>query len=246
MKNVFASSTICCSAIFALVLAGGTLSPVAIAEDGATATADAGSVVELFDGKGLSGWAGRDDLWSVEDGQIVGRTTDEDPIGGNTFLVYEAEKFDNFELTAEFKIESGNSGIQYRSRVVDPAEFVVSGYQADIDHGNKFAGILYEEKARGILALRGEKVTIGADGKKAKESFGDAVKLGQGIHPGQWNDFRVVADENHLQHFINGTLTSEVIDQQSDKAAKSGIIALQLHKGPAMTVRFKNLKIRKL
>ncbi|TWU57075.1 hypothetical protein Poly51_29960 [Rubripirellula tenax] len=211
-----------------------------------TATAQSADTVVLYAGGDLAGWVGRDDLWSAEDGQIVGRTTDEKPIDGNTFLIYEKEEFGNFELTAEFKIEGGNSGIQYRSRVIDEDKFVVSGYQADIDDANKFAGILYEEKARGILALRGETVTIGADGEKTKVRFGDAEKLGNGIHPGKWNDFRVVAAGNHLQHFINGAMTSEVIDEQSDKAAKSGIIALQLHKGPAMTVRFKNIKIRKL
>jgi hypothetical protein len=216
----------------------------AMAEESAVASGS--DTVVLFDGKTLSGWVGRDDLWSAEDGQIVGRTTEDAPIDGNTFLIFDGQEFENFELTAEFKIESGNSGIQYRSRVVDPEKFVVSGYQADIDDANKFAGILYEEKARGILALRGETVTIGADGEKSKVRFGDAEKLGMGIHPGKWNDFRVVADGNHLKHFINGAMTAEVIDEQSDKAAKSGIIALQLHRGPAMTVRFKNIQVRKL
>lgn len=215
-----------------------------VAED--VAVAAGSDTVVLFDGKTLDGWVGREDLWAAEDGQIVGRTTDEMPIDGNTFLIFDGEEFENFELTAEFKIEGGNSGIQYRSRVIDADKFVVSGYQADIDDANKFAGILYEEKARGILALRGETITIGSDGKKSKVRFGDAEKLGMGIHPGKWNDFRVVADGNHLQHFINGGMTAEVIDEQSDKAAKSGIIALQLHRGPAMTVRFKNLKVRKL
>ncbi len=214
-----------------------------VAEETAVVATDS---VVLFDGKTLDGWAGREGLWSAEDGQIVGRTTDEDPIDGNTFLIYDGEEFGDFELTAEFKIEGGNSGIQYRSRVIDADKHVVSGYQADIDDANKFAGILYEEKARGILALRGETVTIGADGEMSKVRFGNAEKLGLGIHPGKWNDFRVVAEGNHLKHFINGTLTAEVIDEQSEKAATSGIIALQLHKGPAMTVRFKNLKVRKL
>ncbi|MDB4331771.1 DUF1080 domain-containing protein, partial [bacterium] len=63
---------------------------------------------------------------------------------------------------------------------------------------------------------------------------------------GEWNDFRVVADGNHLQHFINGTLTAEVIDNQSEKAATNGVIALQIHQGPPMVVRFKNIKIRKI
>ena len=203
-------------------------------------------VTVLYGGGDLTGWAGREDLWSAENGEIVGRTTDEKPIDGNTFLVWQGDLPGNFELTAQFKIEGGNSGIQYRSKVIDEEKFVVSGYQADIDFTNKFAGILYEEKGRGILAQRGETVTIDADGEKAKVRFGDTTKLAAGIHPGKWNDFRVVADGNHLQHFINETMTAEVIDEQIDKAATNGVIALQIHRGPAMVVRFKNIKIRKL
>jgi hypothetical protein len=203
-------------------------------------------VVVLYGGGDLTGWAGRTDLWSAENGEIVGRTTDEKPIDGNTFLVWQGTPPESFELTAQFKIEGGNSGIQYRSKVVDEAKYVVSGYQADIDFGNQFAGILYEEKGRGILARRGERVTIDATGKKNATRFGDEAALAAGIHPGQWNDFRVVADGNHLQHFINETMTAEVIDGQTEKAATSGVIALQIHQGPAMTVRFKNIKLRKL
>lgn len=203
-------------------------------------------VTVLFDGGDLSGWEGRADLWTAENGEIVGRTTAEKPIQGNTFLIWKGGQPDNFELTAQFKIESGNSGIQYRSRIVNEKDFVVGGYQADIDFGNTFAGILYEEKGRGILARRGQKVTIGEDGKKAPTKFGDEAGLAKVIHPGEWNDFRVVADGNHLQHFINGTLTAEVIDNQSEKAATNGVIALQIHQGPPMVVRFKNIKIRKI
>lgn len=203
-------------------------------------------VTILYGGGDLSGWEGRADLWSAENGEIVGRTSDENPIDGNTFLIWKGGQPDNFELTAQFKIEGGNSGIQYRSKVIDEEKFVVGGYQADIDYANKFAGILYEEKGRGILAQRGQKVTIGADGKKTAVQFGDTDKLAEGIHPGQWNDFRVVANGNHLQHFINETMTAEVIDEQSEKAATSGVIALQIHRGPAMVVRFKNIKLREL
>lgn len=200
----------------------------------------------LFNGKTLEGWEGREDLWSVEDGQIVGRTSDDDPIAQNTFLVYRGGEVGDFELNLRFKIESGNSGVQYRSRVIDEEKFVVGGYQADIDFGNKFAGILYEEKGRGILATRGQKVTIESDGTPIKSQFADAIALGKGIHPGQWNDFRVVAKGNVLQHYINGTMTAEVIDEQPEKAAERGVIALQLHRGPAMVVRFKDIALSEL
>ena len=130
--------------------------------------------------------------------------------------------------------------------MINEDKFVVGGYQADIDFTNKFAGILYEEKGRGILARRGESVTVGEDGKKSKTQFGEEAELANGIHPGQWNDYRVVANGNHLQHFINDALVSELIDEQTSKAAKNGVVALQVHRGPPMVVRFKNIQVRKL
>jgi len=79
----------------------------------------------LFNGKDLAGWKGLD-FWSVKDGAITGQTTKEHPTKGNTFLVWEGEVAD-FELTLQYKIvdldgkseKFGNSGIQYRSKVVD-------------------------------------------------------------------------------------------------------------------------------
>lgn len=203
-------------------------------------------VTVLYDGGDLSGWKGRADLWSAENGEIVGRTVKGKPIRGNTFLIWQGGQPDNFELTAQFKIEGGNSGIQYRSKVVDEENYVVGGYQADIDFGNRYAGILYEEKGRGILAERGQKVTIASTGNKSVDKFADSAELGKAIRPGEWNDFRVVADGNHLQHFINDTKTMELIDQQTERAATSGVIALQLHAGPPMTVRFRNIQVRAL
>ena len=211
------------------------------AQDDASSPGKHSESVSLFNGKDLSGWIGRDDLWSAEDGQIVGRTTAEDPLKQNTFLIYTESKPDDFELTLQFKIENTNSGIQYRSKILDKDKFIVGGYQADIDFTNRYSGILYEERGRGILAERGESVTIGKDGKKTRQRFADAGKLGNGIHPNQWNDYRIVAKGNHLQHFINETMTAEVIDNQSDKAAEKGVIAFQLHRGEPMVVRFKNI-----
>ena len=208
------------------------------------AEAPLGEAKSLFNGKSLDGWRGRSDLWSVADGAIVGTTTDEKPIQENTFLIYDGELPSDFELQAQFMILGGNSGIQYRSRVIDEDKFVVSGYQADIDDALKFAGINYEEKGRGILALRGERTTIAADGTKTKEVFGDAGKIGEVIRAGEWNDYRIVANGNRLQHYINNPLTSEVIDGQTEKAASDGVIALQLHRGPAMVVKYKALQIR--
>src|SRR4051812_12098624 len=151
---------------FAILLVLGLCS-ITRAEEGFT---------DLFNGKDLTGWSGDAKLWSVKDGCIVGETTAENPIKHNTFLIYKDE-FGDFELRLSFKISAHNSGVQYRSKQSD--DFVCSGYQADIDFANKYAGILYEEKLRGILALRGQKITIDASGKKnVTGSLGTEEELG--------------------------------------------------------------------
>src|SRR6056297_1344802 len=200
----------------------------------------------IFDGETLSGWAGREDLWSVEDGAITGRTTAENKITRNTFLVFQEDKPGDFELRLQFKIQGGNSGIQYRSRVIDEKEFVVGGYQADIDAALQFAGINYEEQGRGILALRGQRVTMRPGNSKEVESFGDAAEIGKVIKSGEWNTYRIVAKGNRLQHYINDTLTVEVIDEDAEKRRADGVIAFQLHVGPPMVVQFKDIRIKQL
>ncbi len=191
----------------------------------------------------LDGWDGNPKFWSVEDGTITGRTTTDNPTKGNTFLIWREAPVDDFVLRLKYKIVGGNSGIQYRSREVDP--WVVSGYQGDFEAGDTFSGILYEEKARGILALRGQKVTINADGSKEAEQVTDSKELQGGIKKEDWNDYEIIAQGNHLIHKINGQVTAEVIDNQKDKAAESGILALQLHAGPPMTVQFKDVRLKR-
>jgi hypothetical protein len=190
---------------------------------------------KLFNGKDLKGWEGNPALWSVQDGTITGKTTKENPTKGNTFLIYTNGEVSDFELTLSYKIVGGNSGIQYRSKVIDPKNWVVGGYQADFEAGKTFSGILYEERGRGILANRGQKTVIkDADGKHKVEvvgSLGKSDEIQAKIKNEEWNDYRVVAKGNHFQHFINGVQTVDVVDEQPS-AAKSGILALQLHAGP--------------
>ncbi|SVE37555.1 uncharacterized protein METZ01_LOCUS490409, partial [marine metagenome] len=71
----------------------------------------------LFDGKTLDGWNGDPKFWKVADGAIVGQTTKETPTRGNTFIIWKGGVLKDFDLTLDFKIEGGNSGIQYRSFV---------------------------------------------------------------------------------------------------------------------------------
>lgn len=225
-----------------------------------TARADEGK--PLFNGKDLSGWKGFPELWSVKDGCITGQTK-ADPsnpgkstLKGNTFLIWEGEVGD-FELTLKYKITDkdgagagfGNSGVQYRSKVVNPEGFVVSGYQADFEIGKTYSGILYEEKGRNILAKRGEKVVVrpGADPKKPKlevtGQVGDSAEIQANIKQADWNEYKIVAKGNHLQHFINGRQTVDVTDETAE-GAKKGVLALQIHAGAPFTVQFKDIVLK--
>jgi hypothetical protein len=198
---------------------------------------------QLFNGKDLSGWEGNPKVWSVEEGAIVGRTTAEAPIDHNTFLIWRAGDVGDFRLKLEYKIEGGNSGIQYRSTVVDPAGWVVAGYQADIDSGETYSGILYEEKERGILCKRGERVTIDKQGKPQAETVADAAQLQSHVRTDDWNEYVIEAIGPRLRHFINGQLMSETVDEADGERAESGVLALQVHQGPPMTVRFRNISL---
>lgn len=207
----------------------------------------------MFNGKDLAGWEGAPELWSVKDGAIVGQTTKENPAKENTFLVWKDGKPSDFEMRCKFRIKANNdvgfanSGVQFRSRIVKPSYWVVAGYQADMEAGPHYTGGLYEEKARGILASRGEKVVMHADGKKeVVGKLGDSMALENEIHKGEWNDYDIIAKGNHIQLFINDKQMVDFVDEQTEKAATSGIIALQLHQGPAMTVEFKDLQIKDL
>ncbi len=211
----------------------------------AAARAEDAGFVPIFNGTDLAGWEGLPEFWSVKDGTIVGETTAERPTKGNTFLIWRQGDVDDFELKLQYRISGGNSGIQYRSK--DLGEFVVGGYQADFETGQKFSGILYEERGRGILALRGERMKIAADGTKTPgEPIGTADDLQKAIKPGEWNEYRIVAQGPKLQHFINGQLMSETVDEQEGKRAAEGILALQLHAGPPMKAEFKEIRIKRL
>jgi len=203
--------------------------------------------VSIFDGTSLAGWEGRPEFWRVEDGAIVGETTAEKPTKGNTFLIWRDGLVDDFELRVRFRLQApkGNSGIQYRSK--DYGDFVVGGYQADFEGGPTYSGIVYEERGRGILAQRGQRVKIAADGTKtAGEPIGPSADLQKAIKPGEWNEYRIVAKGPLLQHFINDQLMSELVDEQTGKRATQGVLALQLHAGPPMKVEFKDIGLKRL
>jgi hypothetical protein len=185
-----------------------------------SASADDAGFTPLFNGKDLTGWVTPDDkaLFSVEDGQIVGRT--QGNLKHNEFLATD-RPYKNFHLKAKVKYKNGNSGIQVRS--VRKPDGVVSGPQADIAEG--YWGLLYEERGRGILER------YPADKAKAL------------VRDGDWNDMEVIFEGDHMIILLNGT---KVIDRTDAEFSPDGIIALQVHVGPPMEVRFKDLMIREL
>ena len=208
----------------------------------------------LFNGQNLDGWkpwAGDEGFWRIEEGAITGESTAEKPLGHNTFLAWDNAEVDDFELRLQFKLTGdmakANSGIQFRGQQ-NPDGHVV-GYQADIDLAGQWAGALYDEAGRGPLATRGSKVTIAADGKKT-ETGSD---LPTSVKPGEWHEYSITAQGNHITLKIDGKVTAELFDDQKDpagdankQAERIGMLALQMHSGPPQKVQFKNIRIKRL
>ena len=168
----------------------------------------------LFNGKDLTGWTGDRALWSVENGEIVGRTSG---LERNAFLVSSLAAA-NFRLTLEVKLvrNEGNSGVQFRSEAIDRGGDV-KGYQADVGPG--WWGKLYEEHGRGVISDR------------TGESF---------VKPGEWNTYEIAAVGSRIRTKINGQVCADLADLSG---AKRGVFALQLHSGGPTEVRFRNLKL---
>lgn len=170
----------------------------------------------LFNGVDLSGWSGDERLWSVDGGQIVGRSSG---LQHNAFLISDLAA-ENFRLSLEVKLvrDVGNSGIQFRSRAMAGGD--VAGYQADIGPG--WWGKLYEEHGRGVLA---------------------APSAAAPVRPGRWNRYTIVAQGDRIQTWINGQPCVDITDPQG---ARSGIFALQIHSGESTEVRFRQLQLQVL
>ncbi len=211
-----------------------------------TAQHSKGKFRKIFDGKSLKGWKGDEAYWKVENGTIVGELTPAKELKSNTFLIYEKELGD-FELIADFKITSaGNSGINYRSEMVENIPFALKGYQADIDGNNTYTGQNYEERGRGFLAKRGENAVLEEDKEpNIVSSVGDSDALKKLIKAEDWNNIHIIAKGNKLRHYINGVLMSETTDNDQVKRKSSGLLGLQLHVGPPMKVEYKNISLKK-
>jgi Domain of Unknown Function (DUF1080) len=229
--------------------------------------------ISLFDGKTLTNWDGSADVWHVEDGAIVGTSSDEHP-SGTTNIIYKGGEFSNFRLRLEMKLEGtgANGGVQYRSRMVAPherptppnatpevkarmeqqkqrARWNMAGYQADFDYNNHYTGQLYEQSSpRGIITYRGQVVDAEGNGARPRliGSVGDIDDLKQYIHPGEWNQVEIIADGHTLTHIINGHVMSVTVDTDPKMMAATGLIALEIEGGGTLKISHRNIYLKRL
>jgi hypothetical protein len=203
---------------------------------------------QIFDGSTMKGWDGDPTFWRVEGGALVGETTAEKALKINQFVIWRGGEPKDFDLKVEFRINSTNSGIQYRSvELPDVGKWVLKGYQADIDFENRYTGQLYEERGRGFLALRGQTTFIGDPQTKrilGTLESGDALKAF--IKVNDWNQFQVIARGSTLVHIMNGHVMAVAIDDDAKGRALGGLIGFQIHMGQPMKAEFRNIWLKKL
>ena len=247
-------------ALTALVIITGALSMIrppepARAADGEERPAkarDAETGFEpIFDGKTLDGWRAPDmRFWRVEDGAITGEVTADRKPPENVFLVWQGGKVADFELRFRFRISAGasNSGMQFRSEVKERG--LVHGYQADISGDGRWTGGIFDEYGpRGSLAARGERSRFDAAGDKTVTKLlpdgGDPLAGDKTPAPGQWHDYHLRAEGEHVVLTINGVVTAELFDGDRARQRLSGVLAVPVI--PAeMKVQYKDLRLKRL
>jgi hypothetical protein len=178
------------------------------------------SQTSLFNGKDLSGWKVHGtEKWFVENGELVCESGSDKQYG---YLASDGD-FKDFELTLEFKQESnGNSGVFFHSSLEGTK---ITGWQAEVAPLNKHTGGIYESYGRGWL--------IKPDPSKEKH-----------LKENDWNTMRVRVKGDNVTTWLNGqemiTLTDEKI------GASHGKVALQIHDGGGVRVRWRNIRIQEL
>ncbi|MEX0936397.1 MAG: DUF1080 domain-containing protein [Pirellulales bacterium] len=183
--------------------------------------------IPLFDGRTFTGWEGdTKTTWRIENGALVAGTLDT-PQPRNEFLAT-ARAYRDFELRLKWKLEGDrqkvNGGIQFRSRRI-PGNHEMIGYQADL--GSDVDGALYDESRRNRFLAR---------------PTDDVVK--RAIKPtGEWNDYVIRAEGTRIQIWLNGVKTVDYVERDSDIDDK-GVIAVQIHGGGPLVVRYKNIVLR--
>ena len=180
-------------------------------------TVAAQETVSLFNGKDLTGWTIHGtELWYVEDGDLICESGSDSAYG---YLATEAS-FKDFELTLDFKQEAdGNSGVFIRSHVEGTR---VSGWQAEVAPPGRHTGGIYESYGRGWLIQP----------ESGKDS---ALRLGE------WNTMHIRVVGDRVTTWLNGVEMVDLVDEQIGKA--EGHIALQIHDGGGIKVRWRNLRV---
>lgn len=178
------------------------------------------SEISLFNGKNLDGWINHGtEKWYVENGELV---CESGPKAEYGYLSTE-QFYKNFELTLEFKQENnGNSGVFVRSTFEGTK---VSGWQVEVAPPDKHTGGVYESYGRGWL--------IKPEAEKEK-----ALKMGE------WNTLKIRVEGPKITTWLNGT---QMIDLSDEKIGEGeGAIALQIHDGGGIKVRWRNLLLQPL
>ena len=207
-------------------------------------SASANEKVELFNGKDFSGWTkrGGDATYSIENGEIVGRSVPNTP---NTFLTTDRE-FADFILELDFKMDpkNFNSGVQIRSHARPEGNRErVYGYQVemDTDPNRAWTGGIYFEG--GSKDENGEWIRKAGwvHDLKNNEAAQKARRLGE------WNHFKIMAKGRRIQTWLNGVPAADYTDNDDKAFTPSGFIALQVHgvgdRREPKEVRWKNIEL---
>jgi hypothetical protein len=225
------------------------IAPAMLAAQEVRGRDSASGFIPIFDGNTLEQWDGDRAFWRGENGLLIGESSAERRLTRNTFLVWRGGTTRDFELLLDYRLSPGaNSGVQYRSRLVDSlGPWAMRGYQADLDGADRYSGQIYEERGRGFLAMRGSFSRRGTGGPGALvTSLGSDSSLKAALRPGEWNTLHIIARGNLVLQLINGRLMSALLDDDAPGRALDGLLGLQLHTGPPMRVEFRHLRLKHL
>jgi hypothetical protein len=199
----------------------------------------------MFDGRTLNGWDYDPRYWRVENGVLTGEVTPETILQRNTFIIWKGGSPKDFELKVDYRITAGgNSGINYRSRLVPDVPLALRGYQCDIDGRNAYTGNNYEERGRLFLGVRGQVTRVTGDRKPViLSSLGDGNQLA-GFLTTDWNSVHLIVRGNTMLHMINGHTMCVVVDDDARGRSSEGLIGVQVHVGPPMKVEYRNFRLK--
>lgn len=203
---------------------------------------DSDGWISLFNGETLDGWVHMNGshTYTVEDGAIMGRTTEKSP---NSFLC-SLQEFENFELECEVTVDDiTNQGIQFRSSVRPVTEKDQDAWRAGRVWGPQLE-IRRKMGENSITTglLYGEALGTGWLSSEEKVEKGHDYFISEG-----WNKIRIVADGPRIQTFVNGHLIEDLVNDEVYKTHPKGFIALQIHgiNGERQfTMQWRNIKVR--